>query len=207
MQICDVISFEQMEQYFKHKKMLNIFEDSIILWLASRLEERELFFFLKDPYLSRNVEFLKYLYCKKIKDKYSSHQIARVAVYDFSGQIWYQINGREDSNFLLNAFSYFREGKDFLTLYEDERVKIVVFFLKMIGIFDSYDGKRHILQNGYYVSNVNESIILPYDHPYDYSYELSHQLNISSSKEYYNEQRNLLQKNLKRSLEFHEKLL
>lgn len=210
MEICQVINFERIDQYIKEKKELTIFEDRIILWLASHLRERELFFLLKDSSFPKNLELLKHIYRRIIGGKYSTHQIARIAVSRKFEEFQYQLSSEiRCQAFSGNEYYPFQEKRDYLTLYEDERVKIIVFLLKMIGIFDGYDGKRHILQNGYYVKQETQNLILPYDTPYDYSYILKEydKKDALLLREYYREQREQLKRNLKRSIEFDEKLL
>lgn len=202
MEICNVINFERIDQYLKEQKTLNIFEESIILGLASYFRERELFFLLKDSYYPRDIGFLLHIYRKQIGGKFSTHQIPRVAVANEEGKFLYQYSNQ----FIVPAFEGvhypFHEGKDYITLHEDERVKIIAFLLKMIGLFEEKNGKKHILQDGFYVHPNQPSIILPYDTPYDYSYFLtdypsSHYSELSS---YYEKQRIKLKENLRKSI-------
>lgn len=206
MELSQVINFERIDQYIKEKKELTIFEDRTILWLAQHLQERELFFLLKDPSFPKDIELLKHIYRRVIGGKYSTHQIPRLAISNKLEHFQYQFTEqRICPAFVSDGYYRFQEGKDYLVLHEDERIKIIVFLLKMIGIYDGYDGKRHILQNGYYVKQENLNLIHPYDTPYDYSYFLKD--NKNEEKEYYQKQKEKLQQNLKRSLEYSEKFL
>lgn len=205
MEICNVINFERIDQYLKEHKSLNIFEESIILWLASHFRERELFFLLKDPTFPQNIALLENIYRKMIGGKYSTHQVVRLATCDKEGNFWYRFSPQfQCSAFQGDNYYRFKENVDYLTLYEDRRVKIIVFLLKLIGIFEGYDNKKYILQDGFYVNPETPHVILPYDEPYTYSYSFEEYdpSQYSELKEYYQEQREKLTQNLKRSLEY-----
>lgn len=225
LEIKDVINFELLEQYIEGKhRMLNVFENQIVHYLSHRFREYQLFFLVRDARVGTDLEVLKERYYHEINGKYSPHQTQHVALANQDGDFFvrshgihlvskegprasklewenYEKWGRFDEIFTLN--------KDYQVLYSSPQLTIIVFCLKLIEArYCVQDNTTHILENGYFTStDFNPCDILEFDRPYDYHYFNIPYSNMSQSeytymKNYYDEQKRLLQHNLKRSREF-----
>ena len=197
MELREVTDFNLLEKYLKERNnYINCFEFNILQWLLQFLEEKQLFFLIKDTEYSSfaklisNRHFLYIFmqeYKKEIKGKYDSHQIKGLVIknqdcfwmksptsdiiFPFLGNIPFEYR---DENRKDQRIPKLKEGEDYLTIYEDQTVQIIVFLLRRQRVFckNMKNNEFGIEQNGYYVKNNNPYLIYPYDSPYLYSFRI-----------------------------------
>lgn len=208
MEISDVTNLALLEQYIKERSYLSREEDFILQRLSLILQERELFFLIKNIEYSLNLDQLLNRYQQVIDGKYSKHQIPRVIHYQ-DGKVWalvqkrvgkwvYLLGELGDYQVLRMPFDdFYKEGQDFLVLYDDSFVKIIVFLLKIQKV--RREGLTIFMEeNGYYVDSFNQ--LVPYDSPYLYQYQLlpiqEEKCSSFERQAYYHNQEQILQRKL-----------
>lgn len=176
MELFEVTDFEKLEQFFATKQIINCFENVILQTVVPKFVEPELFFLVKDSSYKGNIDYLLKKYEAYILNRYSTHQIPRVAICNkkgvFRARVPKLVDGQSSliyKNFYLPFEEAFCEDSDYQVLYEDDVVKIIVFLLRLKEVFITDKNRIHFKQNGYYVNPRYPSIVLPYDELYDYS--------------------------------------
>lgn len=196
MEPIDIKNFALLEAYFNSKgHLINSYEFQLLQEILGDLRERQLFFLLKKPNISRDINLLTEKFQYKIHDQYDEHQQKQVAVANQSGTFEYLEEQNKGTSFyqkmvvplfyddprkkdsLLEDEIYPKKWvyrKDFRVLYEDYDIKIIVFLLKMISFHIAMpsEGETNmhltILENGFYVNPKTPSVIQAFDNPYSY---------------------------------------
>lgn len=198
MELIDIKSFLLLEDYIREKNgIINSFECLFLEEVVRLFRERQLFFLVKNHFIPRDLAGLKWKYQKQIEGRYDSHQIQGVVVTDENGLFWMQAFHEEKSICYPLDFSKTKDkgnfysasefvpplwipGKNYVPLFEDDDVKIIVFLLQEMSCYMERENigtpfeKIYLvfLENGFYVDLETPSLIRPYTNPYRYAVEV-----------------------------------
>ncbi len=169
MEIKDVVTISCFEHFLSERNfILNAYENAIIQDLWPFIRDKQIFFLIKDPSIPSDFEWLKAHYFDSIVTLYSESYAPGILRANYEGDFWARVPvlnwksvpNNSDPAFYNWAEEYydiwrkfpepFRHTEDYVTLYQDEQIEIVVFLLKLQKYKENYGTQiHHFYRNGY----------------------------------------------------------